>query len=97
MLAARWRPACVIVAAAEDPGLRPQISSRWEIRLIRCTASVQSYPRHRHWTVAPWLSAFAVTASDIRLARFFSNFKDGQFSHLVSPQPSPTWIVPTRR
>jgi hypothetical protein len=37
-----------------------------------------------------------VTAAEIRPARFYSNYKDGQFSHLVQPQLSPTWVVPTR-
>jgi len=37
-----------------------------------------------------------VTVSEVRPARFYSNFKDGQFSHLVRPQPSLTWVVPTR-
>jgi hypothetical protein len=39
---------------------------------------------------------FAVTATDIRPARYYSNFKDGRFSHLIHPQLSATWIVPTR-
>jgi hypothetical protein len=38
----------------------------------------------------------AVTASRIRPARFYTNYKDGQFSHRVEPQLSPTWVVPTR-
>jgi hypothetical protein len=38
----------------------------------------------------------AVTAAEIRPARFYTNYKDGQFSHLVQPQLSPTWVVPTR-
>jgi hypothetical protein len=38
----------------------------------------------------------AVTAAEIRPARFYTNYKDGQFSHLVQPQLSPTWLVPTR-
>jgi hypothetical protein len=27
---------------------------------------------------------------------FYTNYKDGQFSHLIHPQLSPTWVVPTR-
>jgi len=42
------------------------------------------------------VNPFAVTASHVRPSRYYSNFKDGQFSHLIRPQPSPTWIVPTR-
>jgi hypothetical protein len=38
----------------------------------------------------------AVTASEIRPARFYINYKDSQFSHRVEPQLSPTWVVPTR-
>ena len=38
----------------------------------------------------------AVTAAEIRPARFYTNYKDGQFSHLVQPRLSPTWVVPTR-
>ena len=42
------------------------------------------------------VNPFAVMASEIRPARFYTNFKDGDFSHLVQPQLSPTWVVPTR-
>ena len=38
----------------------------------------------------------AVTAVEIRPARYYSNFKDGHFSHLIRPQLSSTWVVPTR-
>jgi hypothetical protein len=37
-----------------------------------------------------------VTASQIKPARYYSNFKDGHFSHRIRPQLSPTWAVPTR-
>ena len=37
-----------------------------------------------------------VTASQIRPARYYSNFKDAYFSHLIRPQLSPAWVVPTR-
>jgi hypothetical protein len=39
----------------------------------------------------------AVRASEIRPARFYTNYTDGQFSHRVDPQLSPAWVVPTRR
>jgi hypothetical protein len=42
------------------------------------------------------VNPFAVSASGIRPARFYTNFKDGHFSHLVQPARSPTWVVPTR-
>ena len=38
----------------------------------------------------------AVMATETRPARYFSNFKDGNFSRLIRPQLSPTWVVPTR-
>lgn len=38
----------------------------------------------------------AVTAGEIRPARYYSDFKDGHFSHLIHPQLSPAWVVPTR-
>lgn len=38
----------------------------------------------------------AVSASQVRPARFYTNFKDGRFSHLVEPLVSPTWVAPTR-
>lgn len=38
----------------------------------------------------------AVTATRIRPARLYTNFKDGRFSRLIQPELSPTWVVPTR-
>ena len=38
----------------------------------------------------------AVSAPQVRPARFYSNFTDGYFSHLVRPRLSPVWIMPTR-
>ena len=43
------------------------------------------------------VNPFQVTASEIRPARYYSNFKDGHFSHLIRPEASPVWVVPTRR
>jgi hypothetical protein len=37
-----------------------------------------------------------VTATTIRPARFFNNFKNGYFSRLIPPRLSPTWVAPTR-
>lgn len=37
-----------------------------------------------------------VTATQIRPARFYANFKRGYFSRLAGPEMSWTWIVPTR-
>jgi hypothetical protein len=43
------------------------------------------------------VNPFQVTASEIGPARYYSNFKDGHFSHLIRPESSPVWVVPTRR
>jgi hypothetical protein len=42
------------------------------------------------------LDPTAVTATPVRPARFYTNFKDGRLSRLVPPEMSPTWVVPTR-
>ena len=39
---------------------------------------------------------FAVFSPEVRPARYYSNFKNGQFSRRIQPQLSATWIVPTR-
>jgi hypothetical protein len=39
----------------------------------------------------------AVTVPQVRPARFYTNFTDGQFSHLIRPRLSATWVVPARR
>ena len=61
----------------------------------RCNIGVLASPCMRAALVIE-VNPFAVTASEIRPARFYTNFKDGHFSHLVHPQLSPTWVVPTR-
>jgi hypothetical protein len=43
------------------------------------------------------VNPLTVTASKIRPARYYSNFKDGSFSHLIHPPLSAAWVVPTRR
>lgn len=74
------------------------LTNRWSNKLgmRRCNVGVLASPFMRAALVIE-VNPFAVTASEIRPARFFTNFKDGHFSHLVHPQLSPTWVVPTRR
>jgi hypothetical protein len=45
---------------------------------------------------SPRTSSGQRSATRIRPARLYTNFKDGRFSHLVQPELSPTWVVPTR-
>ncbi len=73
------------------------LTNRWggKAGMTHCNTGVLTSPFMRAALVIE-VNPFAVTASQIRPARFYSNFKDGSFSHLIHPQPSPTWIVPTR-
>lgn len=73
------------------------LTNRWsnKLEMRRCNIGVLASPFMRAALVIE-VNPFAVTASEVRPARFFTNFKDGHFSHLVRPQLSPTWIVPTR-
>jgi hypothetical protein len=72
------------------------LTNRWgrKAGMEHCNIGVLASPCMRAALVIE-VNPFAVTASDIRPARFYTNFKDGQFSHLVRPQLSPTWVVPT--
>ena len=74
------------------------LTNRWSSKLgvERCNTGVLVSPFMRAALVIE-VNPFKVTASEIRPARYFSNFKDGRFSYLIRPQLSPTWIVPTRR
>ena len=74
------------------------LTNRWSNKrqMRRCNIGVLTSPFMRAALVVE-VNPLAVTPSDIRPARFFTNFKDGYFSHLVRPQPSATWVVPTRR
>jgi hypothetical protein len=60
-----------------------------------CNIGVLASPLMRAALVVE-VDPFAVTTSEIRPARYYSNFKDGDFSHLIKPQLSSTWVVPTR-
>lgn len=73
------------------------LTSRWGNtgRVDHCNTGVLISPFMRAALVVE-VDLFDVTASPIRPARYFSNFKDGHFSHLVQPRLSPTWVVPTR-
>jgi hypothetical protein len=73
------------------------LTNRWTNKreMRRCNIGVLASPCMRAALVIE-VNPFAVTASEIRPARFYTNFKDGHFSHLVHPQLSPTWVVPTR-
>jgi hypothetical protein len=73
------------------------LTNRWTNKygIRRCNVGVLTSPFMRAALVIE-VNPFAVSASEIRPARYFTNFKDGHFSHLVQPQLSPTWIVPTR-
>ena len=73
------------------------LTNRWSTKrgMRRCNIGVLASPFMRAALVIE-VDPSAVTASEIRPARFYSNYMDGQFSHLVQPQLSPTWVVPTR-
>jgi hypothetical protein len=63
--------------------------------MTHCNIGVLASPFMRAALVIE-VNPFTVTASQIRPARYYSNFKDGHFSHRIHPQLSPTWVVPTR-
>lgn len=73
------------------------LTNRWSNKRgeRRCNIGVLAPPFMRAALVIE-VDRPAVTASTIRPARFYTNYKDGQFSHRVDPQLSPTWVVPTR-
>ncbi len=73
------------------------LTNRWSSKrgMRRCNIGVLASPFMRSALVIE-VNPLAVRASEIRPARFYTNFKDGHFSHLVHPQLSPTWVVPTR-
>ena len=73
------------------------LTNRWSTKrgMRHCNIGVLASPFMRAALIIE-VDPSAVTASEIRPARFYTNYKDGQFSHLVQPQPSPTWVVPTR-
>ena len=73
------------------------LTNRWggKSAMSYCNIGVLASPFIRAALVID-VDPLAVTASEVRPARYYSNFKDGRFSHLVHAQLSPTWVVPTR-
>jgi hypothetical protein len=73
------------------------LTNRWGNKRGRtyCNTGVLAAPFMRAALVIE-VDPFSATTPQIRPARFYSNFMDGRFSHLIQPRPSPTWIVPTR-
>jgi hypothetical protein len=73
------------------------LTNRWSNKkgMRRCNIGVLTSPFMRAALVIE-VNPFEVSATKIIPARFYTNFKDGNFSHLVDPQLSPTWVVPTR-
>jgi hypothetical protein len=73
------------------------LTNRWSAKrgMRHCNIGVLASPFMRAALIIE-IDPSGVTAAEIRPARFYSNYKDGQFSHLVQPQLSPTWVVPTR-
>ena len=72
-------------------------TNRWSTKrgMRHCNIGVLASPFMRAALIIE-VNPSAVTASEIRPARFYTNYKDGQLSHLVQPQLSPTWVVATR-
>jgi len=73
------------------------LTNRWGNKrgMLYCNIGVLSSPFMRAALVVE-VNQFALWATELRPARFYSNYLDGSFSHLVRPRLSPTWIVPTR-
>lgn len=73
------------------------LTNRWGTTrtMTHCNTGVLISPFMRAALILD-LDPTAVTATPVRPARFYSNFKDGRFSRLVPAQMSSTWIVPTR-
>jgi hypothetical protein len=73
------------------------LTNRWSSKrgMCRCNIGVLASPFMRSALVIE-VNPLALSTSEIRPARFYTNFKAGRFSHLVHPQLSPTWVAPTR-
>jgi hypothetical protein len=72
-------------------------TNRWggKAGMSHCNLGVLASPFMRAALVID-VDPLAVTAPQIRPARYYSNFKSGYFSRLIQPRLSPTWVVPTR-
>ncbi len=73
------------------------LTNRWSRKrgMDHCHLGVLAAPFMRAALVID-IDPLAVTVPRVRPARFYTNFTDGQYSHLVQPRLSPTWVVPTR-
>ncbi len=73
------------------------LTNRWGRKrgMDHCNLGVLASPFMRAALVID-IDPLAVTVPRVRPARFYTNFTDGQYSHLVRPRLSPTWVVPTR-
>ncbi len=73
-------------------------TNRWggKAGMSHCNIGVLASPFMRAALVID-VNTLAVTAPQIRPARYYNNFKNGYFSRLIQPRLSPTWVVPTRR
>jgi hypothetical protein len=73
-------------------------TNRWGSRagMSHCNIGVLASPFMRAALVID-VDPGAVTATPIRPARYYSNFKNGYFSRRIQPRLSPVWVVPTRR
>jgi hypothetical protein len=73
------------------------LTNRWggKAGMTRCNIGVLASPFMGAALVIE-VNPSAVTAVEIRPARYYSNFKDGRLSHLIRPQLSSTWVAPTR-
>lgn len=63
--------------------------------IAHCNIGVLTAPFMRAALVAE-IEPSAVTGTQVRPARYFSNWTSGYFSRRVPPRMSSTWIVPTR-
>jgi hypothetical protein len=73
------------------------LTNRWSTKrgMAHCSTGVLASPFIRAALVIE-VDLAAVTTSQIRPARYYSNYKNGYFSRLIPPRPSPVWVVPSR-
>jgi len=73
------------------------LNNRWGSpnAMTHCNIGVMTAPFMRAALVID-VDPFTVTATPVRPARFYSNFKYATFSRLLKPELSSTWVVPTR-
>lgn len=72
-------------------------TNRWggKAGMSHCNIGVLASPFMRAALVID-IDPLGVVSPEIRPARYYSNFKNGQFSRRIQPELSPTWVVPTR-